>query len=308
MSPSSPSRRVLIAAFASVYLAWGSTYLAIRIGVAHVAPTVLAGLRFFIAGGGMLVALAATGRLARTSVRELRAILIIAVLMLIGGNGLVVWAEQSFPSGLAALLVATVPLWMAALAALPPLHERLPLPATIGVVLGSCGVVLLVQPGLGAGGDVWHVLALLLASLSWSCGSLYSRRAGITADPFTVTAWEMFFAGVIFLAIGTITGGVRNTTLDAAGVGAILYLVVIGSWVGFTAYVWLLANVPAAQAATYAYVNPVIALLLGWWLLGEPITPPVVIGSSIIVVAVALVTTARMPRPEPAPANALPET
>ncbi len=296
MSPSQPSRRLLILAFASVYLAWGSTYLAIRIGVAHVAPTMLAGLRFALAGGGMLLALAATGRLARTTTRELGAILVMAVLMLLGGNGLVVWAEQSFPSGLAALLVATVPLWMAALAALPPLRERLPPVATVGVVLGFCGVVLLVQPGFGAGGDLWHVLALLVASLSWSCGSLYSRRAGIRADPFTVTAWEMFFAGILFLVLGVFTGGVRSTELDAAGIGAILYLVVVGSWIGFTAYVWLLANVPAAKAATYAYVNPVIALLLGWWLLDEAITPPIILGSSVIVVAVALVTTARMPR------------
>jgi drug/metabolite transporter (DMT)-like permease len=294
VSSNAPSRRLLILAFASVYLAWGSTYLAIRVGVAHTPPTVLAGLRFLLAGGGMLLALAATGRLAPTSGRELRAIGIMAVLMLLGGNGLVVWAEQSVPSGLAALLVATVPLWMAGLAALPPARERLPPAAVAGVGLGFLGVAVLVRPDVGGGGDLWHALALVLASFSWSCGSIYARHAGIKADPITVTAWEMFFAGLLFLALGTVTGGVWQAQLDATGIAAIIYLVTIGSWVGFTAYIWLLAHVPAAKAATYAYVNPVIALLLGWWLLDEPITPAIVAGSSIVVVAVALVTSARV--------------
>lgn len=297
MSSSPPPRRRLVLAYASVYLAWGSTYLAIRVGVAHVPPTVLAGVRFLLAGGGMLLALAATGRLAPTTWRERRAIGIMAVLMLLGGNGLVVWAEQSVPSGLAALMVATVPIWMAGLAALPPARERLPPTAVAGVALGFLGVAVLVQPGVGAVGDLWGALALGLASFSWSCGSIYARHAGIRADPITVTAWEMFFAGLLFLAVGSVTGGVWQAQLDVTGIAAILYLVTIGSWVGFTAYIWLLAHVPAAKAATYAYVNPVIALGLGWWLLDEPITPAIVAGSSIVVVAVALVTSARLAPP-----------
>jgi drug/metabolite transporter (DMT)-like permease len=295
---SAPPRRLVVLAFAAVYLAWGSTYLAIRVGVAHVPPTVLAGLRFLIAGGGMLAVLAATGRLAPTSGREKRAIALIAFAMLIGGNGLVVWAEQSVPSGLAALVVATVPIWMAGLAALPPARERIPPTAVGGIVLGFVGVAVLARPS--ADGDLAGTLALLLASFCWSCGSIYARQAGLRADPVTVTAWEMLFAGVMFLAIGTVTGGVFATDLDAAGVAAIAYLVVFGSWIGFTAYVWLLANVPAAKAATYAYVNPVIALFLGWWLLGEPITPAILVGCGIVVVAVALVTSARMPTSAPA--------
>ncbi len=285
----------MILAFASVYLAWGSTYLAIRIGVEHVPPTVLAGTRFAIAGAGMLLVLAMTGRLAPTSARELRAIAVMAFTMLIGGNGLVVWAEQTVPSGMAALIVATVPIWMAGLAALPPGRERLPRAAVAGVVLGFLGVAVLARPS--GGGDLTGLLALVLASFSWSCGSIYARHAGLRADPITVTAWEMFFAGVMFLALGTVTGGVFVARFDAAGVGAILYLIVFGSWIGFTAYVWLLANVPAAKAATYAYVNPVIALLLGWWFLDEPITPAILAGSAIVVVAVALVTAARVPVP-----------
>ncbi|MEO6027633.1 MAG: EamA family transporter [Candidatus Binatia bacterium] len=299
MPSSPPSRRLQILAFAAVYLAWGSTYFAIRVGVAHVPPTVLAGLRFLIAGGGMLVALKAFGRLAPTSARELRAIAVMALLMLIGGNGLVVWAEQSMASGLAALIVATVPIWMAGLAALPPARERLPPVAIVGIALGFLGVAVLVRPS--GDGNLTGILALVLASFSWSCGSIYARHAGITADPVTVTGWEMLFAGLMFLAIGMLTGGVRAATLDGPGVAAILYLVTVGSWIGFTAYIWLLANVPAAKAATYAYVNPVIALFLGWWLLAEPITPAILVGSAIVVVAVALVTTARVQVPAPRP-------
>ncbi len=297
---SAPSRRLTILAFAAVYLAWGSTYIAIRIGVGHVPPTVLAGTRFLIAGGGMLLVLAATGRLAPTPPRELRAIAIMALTMLIGGNGLVVWAEQSVPSGFAALLVATVPIWMAGLAALAPARERLPRAGVAGILLGFLGVAVLVRPS--GGGDVVGSLALVLASFSWSVGSIYARHAGLRADPITVTAWEMFFAGLMFLALGTLTGGVFAARFDAAGIGAILYLIVFGSWIGFTAYVWLLANVPAAKAATYAYVNPVIALFLGWFFLDEPITPAILVGSAIIVVAVALVTSARVPVPTPTPA------
>jgi drug/metabolite transporter (DMT)-like permease len=298
MSPVPPSRRAQALAFTAVYLAWGSTYFAIRIGVAHVAPTVLAGLRFLVAGGGMLIALKACGRLAPTTGHERRAVAVMAFLMLIGGNGLVVWAEQTMPSGLAALIIAGTPIWIAGLAALPPTHERLPPVAVVGIGLGFLGVAVLAKPS-GDGSSVVGTLAVVLASISWSCGSIYSRHAGIKADPWTVTAWEMLFGGLMFLAIGVATGGVWTAELDGPGLGAILYLVVGGSWIGFTAYIWLLANVPAAKAATYAYVNPVIALFLGWAFLGEPITPAILLGSVIVLVAVALVTTARMPAPAP---------
>ena len=295
-SPAAVPRRHLLIAFASVYVAWGSTYLAIRVGVRHLAPTMLGGVRFAVAGAGMLLALRATGRLAPTTRRERGAIAAMATLMLVGGNGLVMWAERSVASGLAALLVATVPLWMAGLAALPPTRERLPRLAVIGLVLGFLGVGVLVRPTWGAD-DLTGEAALILASLSWSIGSLYARRAGIHADPVTITAWEMLFAGLVFLAIGAVSGGLGASTFDGPGLAAVCYLVVIGSWVGFTAYIWLLAHVPAAKAATYAYVNPVIALLLGWWLLDEPVTARIAAGSAIIVVAVALVTSAGVSPP-----------
>jgi drug/metabolite transporter (DMT)-like permease len=302
MSPlrTTPRRGLFLLAFASVYLAWGSTYLAIRVGVASMAPAVLAGLRFTIAGAGMLLALRLMGRPIAVSRHDLRALLIVGVCLLLGGNGLVVWAEQTVPSGLAALIVATVPLWMAGLATLPPARERLPARAVAGVVLGFVGVGVLVGPAPDApGGTLAAEGALLLATLSWSCGSLYARRARIRCDAFTATGWEMLLAGLLFLLIAAATGSLWNVQPTAEGVAALAWLVTAGSWIGFTAYVWLLEHVPAAKAATYAYVNPVIAVLLGWWLLDEPITAAVAAGSAIIVVAVVLVTTARMRPAEP---------
>lgn len=299
-----PSRTAFVLAFAAVYVAWGSTYLAIRIAVASVAPAMLAGVRFTVAGAGMLVALRVTGRQVLPRPRELRALAVVGALLLVGGNGLVVWAEQSVPSGLAALIIATVPLWMAGLAALPPSRERLPARAVLGLALGFVGVAILCAPGIGTAGALRGEAALLLAALSWSCGSLYARRATTTVDPLVATGWEMLIGGVLLLAIAAAVPGGAGTRPTAAGVAAIVYLIVFGSWIGFTAYVWLLAHAPAAKVATYAYVNPVIAVLLGWWLLDERVSLPVVAGSAVIVVAVVLVTTARVPRSASAPTPA----
>jgi drug/metabolite transporter (DMT)-like permease len=287
-------RGPLILAFASVYIAWGSTYLAIRIAVASFPPPILAGLRFTIAGAGLLAALLLSGRPVRSSARDIGALATVATLLLVVGNGLVVWAEQTVSSGLAALIVATVPLWMAVLAALPPTHERLARRAVLGLALGFVGVTVLVAPGFRAAGTLQGEAALLAAALSWSCGSVFARRTTAHIDPVVATAWEMLLGGLIFLGIAIAAGSTSAVHLTWAGTIALLYLIVAGSWIGFTAYVWLLAHAPAAKVATYAYVNPVIAILLGWWLLDERISPAVAVGSAIIVVAVVLVTTARV--------------
>lgn len=287
-------RALVVLAFAAVYVAWGSTYLAIRIAVASFAPPILAGVRFTIAGAGLLVALRIAGRSVLPSASELGALAIVGALLLVGGNGLVVWAEQSVPSGLAALIVATVPLWMAGLAALPPARERLPARAVLGLALGFVGVAILVAPGAATGGTARGDAAVLLAALFWSCGSLYARRKTTTVDPLVATGWEMLIGGALFLVIAAAAGSNATTHPTAAGLLALLYLIVFGSWVGFTAYVWLLAHVSAAKAATYAYVNPVIAVALGWWILDERMSAAVALGSATIVVAVVLVTTARI--------------
>ncbi len=290
-SAAAPSRALLIVAFTCVYVIWGSTYLAIRVGVESFPPALLAGLRFTIAGSGMLAALALAGRRIRLRRTELRALAVIGAFLLVGGNGLVVWAERLVPSSLAALIVATVPLWMAGLATLPPWREPLGTGALLGLALGFAGVAVLMSPAFtDTHGDSRGVLALALASLSWSCGSLYARRAALRIDPLLATAWEMLLGGCMLLAIALFTGARLPAQPRLAAVAALLYLISFGSWVAFTAYVWLLANAPAAKVATYAYVNPVIAVLLGWWLLAEPITPIVIAGSVLIVIAVMLVT------------------
>jgi drug/metabolite transporter (DMT)-like permease len=189
---------------------------------------------------------------------------------------------------------------MAALAALPPLRERLPARAVVGLALGFIGVAMLVAPGTAGGGPLHARAVLLLSSLSWSCGSLYARRATAAIDPLVATGWEMLIGGVLFLLIASGAGSFAATRPDGASIAALVYLITAGSWVGFTAYVWLLAHAPAAKVATYAYVNPVIAVLLGWWILDERITSTVAVGSAIIVVAVVLVTTARV-RNDPEP-------
>jgi drug/metabolite transporter (DMT)-like permease len=289
-----PPRALVMLAFASVYLAWGSTYLAIRVAVASFPPPVLAGVRFTIAGAGLLVVLRLGGWAVVPGARDLAALAVVGTLLLVCGNGLVVWAEQSVPSGLAALIVATVPLWMAGLAALPPARERLPARAVVGLALGFAGVAVLVAPGRATAGPVRGEVALLVAALSWSCGSLYARRATAAIDPLVATGWEMLIGGGLFLVIAAGLGSAAAMRPTAIGTAALLYLVVFGSWIGFTAYVWLLAHVPAAKVATYAYVNPVIALALGWWILDERMSLAVALGSAIIVVAVVLVTTARV--------------
>ena len=298
--PSAAGRGPLILAFASVYVAWGSTYLAIRIAVASFPPPILAGLRFTIAGGGLLAALVVGGRAVRPNARDLGALAVVATLLLVVGNGLVVWAEQTVSSGLAALIVATVPLWMAILAALPPTHERLAPRAMVGLALGFIGVTVLVAPGLRGAGTLRGEAALLAATLSWSCGSLFARRATAHIDPIVATAWEMLLGGLIFLGIAAAAGSASAVHATPAGTIALLYLIVAGSWIGFTAYIWLLAHAPAAKVATYAYVNPVIAILLGWWVLDERISLAVAAGSAIVVVAVVLVTTARVRSPRQA--------
>ena len=297
LPPASPSRARLVLAFACIYVVWGSTYLAIRVGIESFPPALLAGLRFTIAGAGMLAALALVGRRIRLRFEELRALAVIAAFLLVGGNGLVVWAEQIVPSGLAALIIATVPLWMAGLATLPPWRERLAVSATAGLALGFFGVVLLMSPAFTAShADLRGELALAIAALSWSCGSLYSRRAALGIDPLIATGWEMLLGGGLLLSIALVSGARIAAHPRPEAVAALLYLISFGSWVGFTAYIWLLANAPAAKVATYAYVNPVIAVILGALVLGEPITGTIVTGSALIVLAVALVTWPRTTR------------
>ncbi len=299
------SHRVHVAlAFAAIYVIWGTTYLAIRLAVETIPPFLMAGTRFILAGGIAFAFLRARG-VPSPDRRQWRAAAIVGAFLLVGGNGLVTWSEQQVPSGIAALVVATVPLWTAALDWLAFRGARPDRRMAGGLVLGLLGIGLLIGPGnlSGAAGiDPVSWLALLLAPALWSYGSLISRGAALPADVFMATAVEMLAGGALLLLAGLGTGELAR--LEPAAVSsrsllAMLYLALFGSIVALTAYVWLLKTIQAARVATYTYVNPVIAVLLGWLVLSEPLTAPMLAAVVIIILAVALIT-ARRPRRLPA--------
>jgi drug/metabolite transporter (DMT)-like permease len=310
-APRLPRRWALVAAFAAVYLIWGSTYLAIRVAVGSFPPFLMAGSRFLVAGGLLYLWLRLRGA-APPGRGHWRAALVVGGLLLLGGNGLVTWSEQALDSGLTALIVATVPLWMALFAALAPGGRRPGGRALAGLALGFAGAALLVAPlaagegtaggsagaAVGAGGVATGVaaLAVVLATVSWATGSVLSPRVGLPASPGLATALEMLAGGALLFGLGLASG--EAARLDLAGVtpaawAAWLYLVVFGSIVAFSAYVWLLGHTSATRAATYAYVNPVVAVVLGAAVLQEPITARMWLAAPLIVAGVMLILAGR---------------
>ncbi len=311
MSPAERQHRFrVILAFGLVYLLWGSTYLGIRIAVDDIPPATLAGVRFLIAGVVMLAYCALTGRKIALSRRDFMRVGSVGVMLLMGGNVLVCWAEQYVASGLAALIVASVPIWVVVIEALILRHERLSGRGLFGLGLGIAGLVVLLWPRLQSGTlggrmELLGALGLVFASLSWATGSVSSRRWKLDIDVFTSTAWQMVIAGVLDLALGFVLGETARIQWTWRGIGATAYLIVAGSWVGHTAYIWLLTHVPTQKVATYAYVNPVVAVFLGWLVLNERVDAYIIAGASVILAAVALVNTSRLVRPaQAAPALA----
>ncbi len=292
-----PSRVKLVAAFAALYIIWGSTYLGIRYAIETLPPLLMAGVRFMLAGAIMYGVLRLRG--AEPPTREQwRTAAIVGTLLLLGGNGGVVWAQQRVPSGIAALLVATLPLWMVTIEALRPRGRRPSLGVMAGLVLGLVGIGVLVGPGAIGGWRVDPVGAavLILASLAWAAGSIYSRTAPHPPTPLLSTGMQMLAGGFALLLAGSVRGelGALDTMQPSLrSVLAMAYLVIFGSLIGFTAYVWLLRVSTPAKVATYAYVNPVVAVFLGWAIAGEPVTTRTLVAAAIIVGAVALITTAQ---------------
>lgn len=293
------SRRFRVAlAFALVYLFWGSTYLGIRIAVERIPPILMAGLRFSVAGAVLLGVCGATGRAVRVDRRVLARLGWIGFLLLSFSNAVLAWAELYVPSGLAAVLVSIVPMWFLLIEqVLLPSGDRVTRKAVAGIGLGALGVVVLFWPHLRAASDLgwWQAGAaasLLVSSFTWAFGSVLARKWRLRVDPLVASGWQMTIAGAINVAAGLALGQHARATWDTPGLAAVLYLVVFGSWVGYSAYVWLLRHVPTSKVATYAYVNPVIAVFLGWLVLGEPVDRFLVAGAAIILPAVALVTTA----------------
>jgi drug/metabolite transporter (DMT)-like permease len=273
----------------TVYLVWGSTYLAIRVMVETVPPLLGAGVRFTVAGAVMVAVLAV-----RRSVRPTRAQLLSALLvgiLLPGANAVVSVAEQEVPSGLAALLIASVPLWVVLLRRAA--GERVSAAGFGAVLVGFAGVALLIRPGEQSGdATVLGLAAVVGAALMWASGSFASPRLRLPGDPLVSTGWQMLLGGLVALAVGLALGEAGDVDVgefSTRSIIALTYLVVVGSWFAFTAYAWLLQNAPIAKVATYAYVNPVVAILLGWLVLDEVVTPITIVGAAIIVVSVALV-------------------
>jgi len=291
----------VIVAFALVYVFWGSTYLGIRVAVEHVPPILMAGVRFSISGGLLLAFCAATGRPIAVGRHRLLKLAWLGFLLLGVANVMLAWSELYLPTGLAALIVAVVPIWFLLVERFVlPTGARVPASGLMGVGLGLLGMVVLLWPKLATTSALgpWELLAavsLLGSSFCWAFGSVLSRRWHLQVDPIVASAWQMTFAGLIDSCAGLLLGQHRQATWTGAGVGAILYLVVFGSWVGYSAYIWLLRHVPTAKVATYAYVNPIVAVFLGWLFLGESIDRFILAGAAIIVPAVALVTRAETP-------------
>ena len=298
-------RTRILTAFAIVYLVWGSTYLFIRFAVQTIPPFLLTGTRFVVAGT-LLSAWALLQGAARPSRANWRAIVIIGVLFFPCANAIVVWAETRIGSGIAALLVAIEPLWVAVLVTLFT-RRRPPAAVLAGIALGLVGLVILVMPTLATGNGavpVTTALALVGASCSWALGSVYGRTAPLPSDPLLAAGLEMLVGGIGAFAVGIAAGEPRHLVLAAVSersVVALIYLTVLGSILAFTAYNWLVTVEAPARVATYAYVNPMIAVLLGAAVAGEPLTPRIGVAAVVIVTAVVLVIASPHPlSPSPA--------
>ena len=277
----------------TIYLVWGSTYLAIRIMVETIPPLLGAGLRFFLAGAIFYAVLASRRRRLTFPIRaaELAAAVAVGLLLLFGGNGLVTIAEQDVPSGLAALIIASIPLWVIVLRAAS--RERISFTTLAGVAVGFAGVALLVLPGdRPDGAPLWGVLTLLLAAALWAAGSFLSTRTRLPEDALVSTTVQTLVAGGTMIVVGLLVGEgseLEVAALSGRSLAALAYLVVAGSLIAFTAYVWLLKHAPISTVSTYAYVNPLVALLLGWAVLSEELTVTMAAATGVIVASVAFV-------------------
>jgi drug/metabolite transporter (DMT)-like permease len=289
----------VILAFGLVYLFWGSTYLAIDIAVQSIPPALMCGVRFSIAGLVMLVVCAATGRRIWYSARQIALAAVVGILLLMGGNLTLSWAELSVPSGLAALIIAITPLWFLVLDSLLLGDHHISGRGKAGLGLGMVGLLVLFWPELHSTSalgrhELWASLALIGGSFSWALGSVLSKRWQSGMDVFSATGWQVTAAGAGNFWYALAAGDFSRVVWTPRGLGAVLYLVVCGSWIGYTAYIWLLEHVPTSKVSTYAYVNPVVAVFLGWLILHERVDRFIVMGSGIVVLAVILVTSAKV--------------
>lgn len=282
-------------AWGAVCLFWGTTYLAIRIGVRTIPPGLFGGLRFLTAGLLFLAYLKWRGH-AFPRRRELLDMAIVGITLLAISNGLVIWAEQWVPSSIAALLVATLPFWMAGFEAVLPAGESLTLRKVIGIVIGFSGIVILFSPEIRTSFDRTYlkgILAMLFAPLCWAAGSVYSKSRPAKSHPLMGASVEMIVAGGVLLLVGCLFGEWNRLSLNVEGLAATAYLIVFGSIVGYGSFIYALAKLPATKVAMYAYVNPVIAVLLGWLILNERMDWSVILATAVVLLGVVLVKSSK---------------
>ena len=297
-------------ALAIVYTVWGSTYLAIRVAVETLPPFLMASVRFLIAGGILYTFSIRRGarEADRPGFRQWRAAAIVGTLLFLGGNGGVVWAEQRVASGVAALIVASVPLWMA-LIAFVALKERLPRVAVAGLLVGFAGTALLIRPSGSSHIDLAGALVLVGASVSWAIGTLYAVRAPLPLRGGVSAGMQLLCGGVVLGVVGIASGELGRIdagSFSRSSLIALAYLIVFGAIIAFSAYSWLVQNAPPAIVSTYAYVNPAIAVLLGWAFLNEQVASTTLVAGAVIVVAVAMIVGSRTKMREGEPAAGAP--
>jgi drug/metabolite transporter (DMT)-like permease len=300
-------------ALLALYIVWGSTYLAIRFAVETIPPFMHAALRFLISGAILYIWRRMAGDEAPT-LSNWKAAAIVGAALLLGGNGLVAWAEQTVPSGIAALMISTSPFWLVLFEAVRSGGVKPTWQSIVGLIMGFGGVFLLIGPaeilGTSAKFDTFGIVLLLLAPISWSMGSIYARGADMPKSTLLGTGMEMLAGSVALFLVSLIKGELSGFSIAQVSTQSwlgLLYLITFGSLVGFVAYGWLLHNAPVSLLSTYAYVNPVVAVLLGWLFANEKLTPQMGVASAIIIASVILINSARQASTKKAMPQGIPQ-
>jgi drug/metabolite transporter (DMT)-like permease len=282
----------IVIAFGAIYIIWGTTYLAIRFAIATIPPFLMMGCRF-LSAGTVLYAWARFRGQANPSLRQWKISALVGILLFLGGHGSLGWSEQVLPTGIAALIVATTPLWMILLSWFRSSTGRIDGRVILGLVFGFLGMVLLVQPTRLFGGQPVHMAGaavLLIGTISWSSGSVYSKYANLPKSPILVSGMTMLCGGSALVLVGLLTGeSLVSSSPSALSLVSLFYLILFGSIAGFTAYVWLLKTVSPARVSTYAFVNPVIAVFVGWLGGGETLSPKILMAAASMVAGVAAI-------------------
>ena len=284
----------LVAAFAVIYLVWGSTYLAIRFAVETIPPFLLAGARFLVAGGIMYAWLLARGE-AKVTKGQLVPCATSGILMLVGGNGLVCWAEQFIPSGITALIIGTAPLWIVMVGWIGFKDNAPSGKIVLGLLLGLVGIGILAEPAGFSGGEInlWGIVAILFACFFWAWGSFLSKSPTMPKSTLLSVALQMLIAGAAMVLISCGLGEPMNmdwSAVSAKSLWSLAYLIVFGAILAYSCYGWLFRNASAVAVSTYAYVNPVVAVILGYWLANEEVTQMTIIGAALILFSILLVS------------------